>query len=122
MQDMTNPTSQQKASLIGSELQKAEQACAGVPMSVGMLSIKSANLTLTEASMTANPKQLYGEFWFEHEIGCLFADSNVGSPRRVRPSSTSISSCRRSSSSFVSPMSRAISTTSRPRSTVCSPT
>ena len=28
--------------------------------------------------MTANPKQLYGEFWFEHEIGCLFADSNVG--------------------------------------------
>ena len=32
MQDMTNPTSQQKASLIGSELQKAEQACAGVPM------------------------------------------------------------------------------------------
>ena len=75
---MTNPTSQQKASLIGSELQKAEQASVGVPMSVGMLSIKSANLTLTEASMTANPKQLYGEFWFEHEIGCLFADSNVG--------------------------------------------
>ena len=75
---MTNPTSQQKASLIGAELQSAEQTSAGVPTSVGMLSIKSANRTLTEASMTANPKQLYGEFWFEHEIGCLFADSNVG--------------------------------------------
>ena len=78
MNDMTNPTSQQKASLIGAELQGAEQTSAGVPTSVGMLSIKSANRTLTEASMTANPKQLYGEFWFEHEIGCLFADSNVG--------------------------------------------
>lgn len=75
---MTNPTSQQKASLIGAELQSAEQTSAGVPTSVGMLSIKSANRTLTEASMTANPEQLYGEFWFEHEIGCLFADSNVG--------------------------------------------
>lgn len=78
MNDMSNPTSWQKASLIGAELQSAEQTSAGVPTSVGMLSIKSANRTLTEASMTANPKQLYGEFWFEHEIGCLFADSNVG--------------------------------------------
>lgn len=78
MQDNTTLNPQQKQNLIGSELQKAEQTSAGVPMSVGMLSIKSANLTLTEASMTANPKQLYGEFWFENEIGCLFADSNVG--------------------------------------------
>ncbi len=78
MNDMSNPTSWQKASLIGAELQSAEQTSVGVPTSVGMLSIKSANRTLTEASMTANPKQLYGEFWFEHEIGCLFADSNVG--------------------------------------------
>lgn len=78
MNDMSNPTSWQKASLIGAELQSAEQTSAGVPTSIGMLSIKSANRTLTEASMTANPKQLYGEFWFEHEIGCLFADSNVG--------------------------------------------
>lgn len=66
MNDMSNPTSWQKASLIGAELQSAEQTSAGVPTSVGMLSIKSANRTLTEASMTANPKQLYGEFWFEH--------------------------------------------------------
>lgn len=78
MNDMSNPTSWQKASLIGAELQSAEQTSVGVPTSVGMLSIKSANRTLTEASMTANPKQLYDEFWFEHEIGCLFADSNVG--------------------------------------------
>lgn len=54
MQDNTTLNPQQKQNLIGSELQKAEQASAGVPISVGMLSIKSANLTLTEASMTAN--------------------------------------------------------------------
>lgn len=78
MQDNTKLNPQQKANLIGAELQKAEQTKANVPTSVGMLSIKSANRTLSEASMLKNPKQLYGEFWFEHEIGCLFADSNVG--------------------------------------------
>lgn len=78
MQDNTTLNPQQKANLIGAELQKAEQTKANVPTSVGMLSIKSANRTLSEASMLKNPKQLYGEFWFEHEIGCLFADSNVG--------------------------------------------
>lgn len=78
MQDNNTLNQQQKQKLISAELQGAEQTSAGVPTSVGMLSIKSANRTLTEASMTANPKQLYGEFWFEHEIGCLFADSNVG--------------------------------------------
>ena len=78
MQDNNTLNPQQKQKLISAELQGAEQTSAGVPTSVGMLSIKSANRTLTEASMTANPKQLYGEFWFEHEIGCLFADSNVG--------------------------------------------
>lgn len=78
MQDNSTLNPLQKQNLIDSELQKAEQTSAGVPTSVGMLSIKSANRTLTEASMTANPKQLYGELWFEHEIGCLFADSNVG--------------------------------------------
>lgn len=74
--NILNP--QQKQSLIGSELQKAKQVNAGVPSSIGILNIKSANQTLMDASMTENPKQLYGEFWFEHEIGCLFADSNVG--------------------------------------------
>lgn len=78
MQDKTTLNPQQKANLIGAELQKAEQTKANVPTSVGMLSIRSANRTLSEASMLKNPKRLYGEFWFEHEIGCLFADSNVG--------------------------------------------
>lgn len=74
--NILNP--QQKQNLIGSELQKAGQVNAGVPNSIGILNIKSANQTLMDASLTENPKQLYGEFWFEHEIGCLFADSNVG--------------------------------------------
>ena len=39
MNDMSNPTSWQKASLIGAELQSAEQTSAGVPTSVGMLSM-----------------------------------------------------------------------------------
>lgn len=78
MQDNTTLNPQQKANLIGAELQKAQQTAANIPTSIGMLSIKSANRTLLEASMLKNPKQLYGEFWFEHEIGCLFADSNVG--------------------------------------------
>lgn len=68
----------QKLASIGAELQKAEQTNAGVPQTVGMLSIKSVNQALSEASMQKNPIQLYGEFWFEGEICCLFADSNVG--------------------------------------------
>lgn len=74
----TELTSLQKVNLVGGELHAAKQLVDGVPPSVGMFSIKSANQTLMDASMTENPKQLYGEFWFEHEIGCLFADSNVG--------------------------------------------
>lgn len=74
----TNLTPKQKQASIGAELQKAEQTNAGVPQSVGILSIKSANQTVIEASMQENPKELYGEFWFEHEICCLYADSNAG--------------------------------------------
>lgn len=48
--DILNP--QQKQNLIGSELQKAKQVNAGVPSSIGILNIKSANQTLRDASMT----------------------------------------------------------------------
>lgn len=67
---------EKKVALLG--LEQTRQMAENVPPKVGMLSIKSANRTLSDASQTENPKQLYGEFWFEHEIGCLFADSNVG--------------------------------------------
>ena len=33
---------------------------------------------MSEASLRSNPKELFGPFWFEGEIGCLFADSNAG--------------------------------------------
>lgn len=64
--------------LIGDEFQKAKQIMEGVPTSVGMLNIKNANQTLAEASRQQNPKPLWYDFWYEHEVCCLFADSNLG--------------------------------------------
>lgn len=64
--------------LIGDEFQKAKQIMEGVPTSVGMLNIKNANQTLAEASRQQNPKPLWYDFWYEHEVCYLFADSNLG--------------------------------------------
>ncbi len=59
-------------------LQQADQAGLGVPEHIGIFDIESANLALTRASMLKDPEQLFDTFWFEEEIGCLFADSNAG--------------------------------------------
>lgn len=45
---------------------------------IGMLSIKSANRTLEDAARRPDPEQLYLELWYEGEVCCLFADSNLG--------------------------------------------
>ena len=45
---------------------------------IGMLSIKSANRTLEDAAQRPDPEQLYLELWYEGEVCCLFADSNLG--------------------------------------------
>ena len=55
-----------------------EQAGRDVPLSAGMLEIVDANKAMERASMCQNPKPLFDPFWYEGEIGCLFADSNVG--------------------------------------------
>lgn len=55
-----------------------EQAGRDAPLSAGMLEIVDANMAMARASMCQNPKPLFDPFWYEGEIGCLFADSNVG--------------------------------------------
>ena len=55
-----------------------EQTGRNVPRNAGMLEIVDANLAMERASMCQNPKPLFDPFWYEGEIGCLFADSNVG--------------------------------------------
>ena len=55
-----------------------EQTGRDVPLNAGMLEIVDANLAMERASMCQNPKPLFDPFWYEGEIGCLFADSNVG--------------------------------------------
>jgi len=45
---------------------------------IGMLTIKSANQTIEDASKRPDPEQLYHELWYEGEVCCLFADSNLG--------------------------------------------
>ncbi len=45
---------------------------------VGMLTIKSANQTIEDAAKRPDPEKLYMELWYEGEVCCLFADSNLG--------------------------------------------
>ena len=44
----------------------------------GMLTLRTANRTLQEAALRPDPVDLYHELWFEGEVCCLFADSNLG--------------------------------------------
>ena len=64
--------------LIHGDLAKATQAQNGMPDSVGMMHIKTANQTILEASLQPTPRALWDCFWYEGELSCLFADSNVG--------------------------------------------
>ena len=56
----------------------AMQSNENVPTSVGMFSVKSANQTIQEAAQRPNPEALYDTLWYEGEVCCLFADSNLG--------------------------------------------
>ena len=44
----------------------------------GMLTLRTANRTLQEAALRPDPVDLYHELWYEGEVCCLFADSNLG--------------------------------------------
>ena len=45
---------------------------------VGMLRIKTANRTILDAVTRPDPRDLYHSLWYEGEVCCLFADSNLG--------------------------------------------
>jgi predicted ATP-dependent serine protease len=63
---------------IDEDLEKSEAVKEAIPETVGMLIIKSANQTLMEAKQRPDPKPLWRSLWYEGEVCCLFADSNVG--------------------------------------------
>ena len=65
-------------SLIHGGLTRATQVQHGMPDSIGVMSIKTANRTILEASLLPTPRALWDSFWYEGELSCLFADSNVG--------------------------------------------
>lgn len=64
--------------LIHGDLTRAAQVQDGMPESIGVMSIKAANRTVLEASLLPTPRALWDSFWYEGELSCLFADSNVG--------------------------------------------
>lgn len=45
---------------------------------IGMFTVRTANETMRQAAIMKEPAKLYDEFWYEGEMGCLYADSNVG--------------------------------------------
>ena len=45
---------------------------------VGMLKLRTANKTIRDAALRRDPEDLYNGLWYEGEVCCLFADSNVG--------------------------------------------
>ena len=63
---------------LNAEFASAEQLRDGMPERIGIFSIKTANETIEEARNQPDPVRLWGDFWFEGECCCLFADSNVG--------------------------------------------
>ena len=65
-------------SLIHGDLTRATQVQHRMPDSIGVMSIKTANRTILEASLLPTPRALWDSFWYEGELSCLFADSNVG--------------------------------------------
>ena len=65
-------------SMIHGDLTRAAQMQNGMPENIGVMSIKTANRTILEASQLPTPRTLWDSFWYEGELSCLFADSNVG--------------------------------------------
>ena len=65
-------------SLIHGDLTRATQGQPGRRDSTGVRGTKPANRTILEASLLPTPRALWDSFWYEGELSCLFADSNVG--------------------------------------------
>lgn len=63
---------------IGAELSGQIQLAENVPEKTGMLTVRTANRTIQEAANRPNPVPLWKSLWYEGEVCCLFADSNLG--------------------------------------------
>ena len=44
----------------------------------GVFTIKSANEAIESGSLKGTPIELFGQYWIEGEVCCLFSDTNVG--------------------------------------------
>ena len=63
---------------IGAELDSQRQQAENVLEQSGMFSVKTANLTIQEAANRPDPVPLWLTLWYQGEVCCLFADSNLG--------------------------------------------
>lgn len=48
------------------------------PIDKGLFIAKCANVWISDAAKRPNPRSLWHELWFEDEVCCLFADTNLG--------------------------------------------
>ena len=63
---------------IGAELGELQQLAENVPTQSGMFSVRTANRTIQEAANRPDPIPLWLTLWYQGEVCCLFADSNLG--------------------------------------------
>ena len=56
--------------MIHGDLARASQVRSGMPESIGVMSIKTANRTILEASLLPTPRALWDSFWYEGELSC----------------------------------------------------
>lgn len=64
--------------LIGNELNKAQSEEPSNGDNIGILYVRTANRVMADAYSRPNPEPLWSTLWFEGEVCCLFADSNLG--------------------------------------------
>lgn len=74
--DTNNPTDVQTA--FSDLMEIVNNPTEPTPELSGMLKIKSANEWTREAALRPDPKPLWLSLWYEGEVCCLFADSNLG--------------------------------------------
>lgn len=63
---------------IGAELSGQRQLAENIPEKTGMFTVRTANRTIQEAANRPDPMPLWMSLWYEGEVCCLFADSNLG--------------------------------------------
>jgi predicted ATP-dependent serine protease len=87
----TAPSTRDKVTNFSTDTQAVEQSLAALRRvaenqrepeadrsAVGMLTVKTANDWIKEAARRPRPKQLYRALWYQNELACLFADTNLG--------------------------------------------